>query len=400
MRKRPLLILALAVGCDIVPSQIFSTEDLWQKANPPILPEQHQRSRANNTVLVGVLDSGVDYHHPFIRNHIDSFALETPEHGRIRGIGWDVLGKDSFPYHSVLDPSDGEEYPMLTASPGHGTHVAQLATLNNKGIRLFPVRVLPVVKVETDPCDALLGNVRDCQLSYVSRAFEAMSAGIQKCHEHGCQIINMSLGIRITSLEVKDDPKIAALRADFDRNIQTQWKDILFVVAAGNEGVKLTEGIDSVPASLDAPNILSIGALDNAKTISYYSNYDRYVDVYVKGTQVRSALPGNSIGKMDGTSMATPLAAHLASELKLLDPTLSPEEIRAIIINTADTKLLPVSINPEDPQNILPPRKILVMNAKFAKMALKTALKKPHVRPFIVNIQFPHGKAPYMEPVD
>ena len=145
------------------------------------------------------------------------------------------------------------------------------------------------------------------------------------------------------------------IREQIAARLESDWADLLLVAAAGNESTEMTSSGQSIPASLGAQNILSVGALDDRDTLSGYSNTGKYVDIYIRGTDIRSAVPqpaDETAGADDlattrealtGTSMAAPLVSHLAAEIRLLAPALTAIEVRALILNTGDLKVVHVS---------------------------------------------------------
>ena len=58
--------------------------------------------------------------------------------------------------------------------------------------------------------------------------------------------------------------------------------------------------------------------------------------VHANGYQVDSYLPGGKRVPLSGTSMASPNVANLAAKILAVKPSLKPEEVIAIIRDTAD----------------------------------------------------------------
>jgi subtilisin family serine protease len=104
----------------------------------------------------------------------------------------------------------------------------------------------------------------------------------------------------------------------------------LFVCAAGNSNRNAAFGQD-VPASLHLPNLLTVGAVNQAGEETNFTSYGDTVVVYASGYEVESYVPGGWRRRMSGTSMASPNVANLAAKLIALDPSLTPVEVIDLI---------------------------------------------------------------------
>ena len=112
--------------------------------------------------------------------------------------------------------------------------------------------------------------------------------------------------------------------------------DILFVAAAGNDDNDV-EFDQSLPGSLDLPNLMMVGAVDQAGRRTGFTASGRRVRVYANGFEVESDVPGGGRMKMSGTSMASPNALNLAAKLFALRPGLTPAQVVSLIDRGADT---------------------------------------------------------------
>lgn len=95
---------------------------------------------------------------------------------------------------------------------------------------------------------------------------------------------------------------------------------IVVVVAAGNEGQRITEDFKPYPLSYRSKSMISVGSLDFKDNIADFSNYGEGVDIYKKGrVNVRI---NNLTYAFSGTSAST---AIVSAELsKLISPLISP----------------------------------------------------------------------------
>ena len=111
--------------------------------------------------------------------------------------------------------------------------------------------------------------------------------------------------------------------------------EILFVAAAGNSD----EDVDFnkiIPSSIDLPNVLVVGAVDQAGEETSFTSYGKTVKAHASGFEVDSYVPGGTRMKFSGTSMAAPNVANLAGKLLAIEPELSPIEVKQLIQLSVD----------------------------------------------------------------
>jgi subtilisin family serine protease len=144
--------------------------------------------------------------------------------------------------------------------------------------------------------------------------------------DHGAQIINYSGG----GPEPSEDEYLALKRAEA--------KGFLVVSAAGNEhqNTDLPEN-KYYPAAYRLSNMISVAATDIHNKLLASSNWGRLrVDVAAPGENIYSTLPGGRYGYMSGTSQATAFVSGEAALLLSQDPSLTPVQIKEIIMSTVD----------------------------------------------------------------
>ena len=90
-----------------------------------------------------------------------------------------------------------------------------------------------------------------------------------------------------------------------------------------------------MPASLEEPNLLTVGAVNQAGDPANFTSYGKTVVIYADGWNVPSSVPGGGSLRMSGTSMATPQVANLAAKLFALEPDLTAAEARRLILDGA-----------------------------------------------------------------
>ncbi len=230
----------------------------------------------------------------------------------------------------------------LAGNYAHGTHVAGIMTSGNPFARVLIARhsydfhTVPVARtVEWGRRDG--AKCRDT-INYLKNA--------------GVRVVNMSWGEALDdaedSLEANGIGDSAEERRDIARKVFALQKDglyegingapdILFVCAAGNADNDV-EFDEDVPSSFDLPNLIVVGAVDQAGEPTGFTSFGRTVQVYANGFEVESYVPGGQRMKMSGTSMASPQVANLAAKLLAINPSLEPAELIDLIKKGADQR--------------------------------------------------------------
>ena len=119
---------------------------------------------------------------------------------------------------------------------------------------------------------------------------------------------------------------------------------IVFVCAAGNGGDDhVGDDVDQTadfPAgyAADLDNVISVAAIDAGDNLVFFSNFGHNsVSVAAPGVEIWSTVPGGSgYDISSGTSMASPHVAGIAALMLSRKPELKPEEVKDIIITTAE----------------------------------------------------------------
>ena len=110
--------------------------------------------------------------------------------------------------------------------------------------------------------------------------------------------------------------------------------EILFICAAGNANANSGFN-ETAPAAFTLPNLLVVGAVDQAGDEASFTSYGDTVKVYASGYQVESTVPGGARISFSGTSMASPNVVNLAAKLLALDPALTPAQVIKLIVKGA-----------------------------------------------------------------
>jgi thermitase len=235
--------------------------------------------------VIAIIDSGIDFEHPDIKNKIVSRGRDFANDD------WDA-----------------------TDDNGHGTYVAGIAaadTNNDEGIAgvAWNCKVLPVKVTDKDGI----------------AWYDDLIDGILWAADNGAQVINLSLGG-----DAADDSLRDALRYAHE-------KGVVIAASAGNDNTAVF-----YPAAYDA-YCLAVAATDYDDTRTSYSCFGPEVDVAAPGEWVLSIVPTWYWGPDylpyafgSGTSSSAPHVAGLAALIMGLKPWLTTDEIMNVIRFSSD----------------------------------------------------------------
>jgi subtilisin family serine protease len=217
----------------------------------------------------------------------------------------------------------------------HGTHVAGIASRGNPAVRLVVARFddqLPDLPFQPTP-------------EWAHR----MAADFQQMSDYfrtrNVRVVNLSWGDDPQEIELwlsktggPSDPaerkaKAAEIYAIWHDAVETAMKgapNTLFVCAAGNADSDASF-LQDVPAGLHLPNLIAVGAVNQAGDETSFTSYGPTVEVDADGYEVESYVPGGARAKLSGTSMASPNVTNLAAKLFALDPSLTPAQAIELI---------------------------------------------------------------------
>jgi subtilisin family serine protease len=262
------------------------------------------------TVIVGVVDSGIRYSHQDLARNM----WVNP--GEIAGNG---LDDDANGYVDDLHGINGitnSGNPM--DDNNHGSHCAGTiaAGANNAGLQV-----------------GVAYNVKLMGLKFLNAAGSGATSDAIKCINYGvakgARILNASWGGGGFSQALLDSINAANAAG------------VLVVAAAGNTSSDTDAGAH-YPAGYDAPNVLSVAAVDRTGALASFSNYgSATVDLAAPGVAVLSctATSDSSYAAYNGTSMAAPYVTGVAALLFSRFPGAGLTEIRNRLMAT--TRPLP-----------------------------------------------------------
>lgn len=263
-------------------------------------------------VIVAVIDTGCDVHHPDLRNSI------------WRNPGEDGLDKDGAPKaeNGIDDDDNGfvddlygwnfvDSSSDVSDDHGHGTHIAGIVGSTSGASAQVSLMILKYYGSESGGLENLRNTI----------------AAVRYAVQMGAAIINYSGGGVLRSAEEEEVLRWAAAQG------------VLVIAAAGNEGMN-SDFFHFYPADYDLPNILSVGAIDRSERILKMSNFGvNTVDLMAPGRNIYSTLPGGLHGYMSGTSQATAFATGVAALLLAHDERLrQPSALIEHLINHASPR--------------------------------------------------------------
>ena len=249
----------------------------------------------------------------------------------------------------------------------HGTHVAGIAIEGNPFIRVLVARMTYGHTMIPEEPTLALARAEANMVRETVAYFRA----------NGVRAVNMSWGGSLRgieeALEAHNAGGSALERKKLAREIYTigdtalresirDAEDILFITSSGNSDndVKFDE---FYPSSYDYPNMISVGAVDAAGDETSFTSLGK-VEIYANGFEVESYVPGGNRIKFNGTSMSSPQVLNLAAKLLAIDPSLSTAQLRQLILDGSDEK-------------VLESRSIRLMNPAASVKLLRSAVPQP-----------------------
>jgi len=272
-------------------------------------PEAWETTTGSRSVVVAVIDSGVDYTHPDLAanvwtnpREVAGDGIDNDANGFVDDVrGWDFANADA-------DPMDDD---------GHGTHVSgTIGAVGNNAIGVtgvnWRVSIMGLKFLDAE------GN------GYTSDAVAAVKYATRMRRDFGANVvaINASWGGETRSTALAN-AIAAAGRAG-----------ILFVTAAGNESSN-NDRTPSYPANLSDDSVIAVAATNHSNRLAAFSNYgSTTVDLAAPGVGILSTVPGGGYASFSGTSMATPYVTGTVALMAAANPRATAVEIRSALLST------------------------------------------------------------------
>lgn len=267
-------------------------------------------STGSRDVVVGVIDTGIDYSHSDLASNMWVNSSEIP------GDGIDNDGNgfidDVHGINAITDSGD----PM--DDEGHGTHVSgTIGASGGNGIG--------VVGVNHEV--SLVG----CK--FLDAAGNGSTSDAIKCIDYMVSLKNSGVNLRVLNNSWGGGGYSQALA---DAIASSEAADLLFVAAAGNDTID-NDVNPHYPSNYENASVLSVASTDQTDGISWFSHYGlTSVDMGAPGNAILSTTPGESYASYSGTSMATPHVAGAAALVLSINPELSTQELKDLLMNSGD----------------------------------------------------------------
>jgi len=360
----PLKQLALPILSSHIAAHNISKPDIWAAREVTLTSAQKLTQ-----VRIGIWDSGVD------TSLFPDQLFTDPDPGAHspHGLSFDIYGNPNNADLQTLTPQQMEWYPRVVAlqeglndmfngvdSPAaaearktlasmppdkvaefmkaegfifeylHGTHVAGIAVRGNPAARIVVVQFNDNIGAMPFPPTLEWAGKFKADFQQVGHYFRTNDVRVVNI-SWADELEEFEYWLRRTSAE-----KDASVRKELAQKIFGVWREAiegairsapntLFICAAGNSNSD-SSFAQSVPSSLRLPNLIAVGAVDQAGKETMFTSYGNTVALHANGFQVESYVPGGTKLKLSGTSMSAPNAANLAAKLIALDPSLTPEQ--------------------------------------------------------------------------
>jgi|TARA_A100001011_G_C14261773_1_gene822774 subtilisin family serine protease len=273
-------------------------------------------TKGDQELIVAVIDSGMNMTHEDLQgrfwvndDEIIGNNIDDDGNGFIDDVnGWDFINNDN-------DPSDDH---------GHGTNVGSIAmATGNNSFGISGVNWNSKIMVVKSLNENNSGS------------YSAMIESIYYAVDNGARVINFSIGGSGYSESLKD-----AVNYCYDNNV-------VFVACMMNYDNETTY----YPAGFE--KVIAVGATDprdyRASPFNWTfvdgsssgSNFGNHIDLVAPGLQIVGASSSSDSGYSywSGTSQATPLVAGVASLLLSVNSTLTIDELKNYLINSADDQV-------------------------------------------------------------
>jgi subtilisin family serine protease/subtilisin-like proprotein convertase family protein len=272
--------------------------------------EAWDTNKGNREVIVGVIDTGIDYTHRDLIDNLWTNPREIPD---------DQIDNDRNGYvddvhgiNAIVNNGDPLDYN------NHGSHIAGTIGAvgnNNRGV----VGVNQIVSL------AACKFLNDEGWGYTSNALKCFNyfIGLKRAG-YNVKVLNNSWGGYFFSSALYN-----ALKS-------VESAGILMVSAAGNDGQD-TDPYPVYPAGYEIDSVVSVTATDSNDALPWYANYGNFsVDLAAPGDNILSTYANRSYGRMSGTSMATAYASGAAALFASQFPSMSSQGLKELLMNTGD----------------------------------------------------------------
>ena len=303
------------------------------------MPQVWNSQTGSNSIVVGVIDQGIDINHLDLQANI----WTNPAPGAVGGgITGDIHGFNFVDNNgTIFSGSDLES---------HASHVAGIIGAvgnNNTGITgvNWSVGLMSLKFLDANGFGDTVGAIRACNYAQQMRHLWTTSNHTQGAN---VRVLNASFGGAQFSSGFSD--AIQALNTE----------GILFVAAAGNvdNGTREPNNdlVPHYPSNFSAPNIIAVGASNSSDVLAGFSHFGATtVQLAAPGVSILSTTPpclnpnvdclpdftdqnGDTYSIFSGTSMAAPHVSGAAALLWAQNPNLTVAQVKSLLILNGDVR--------------------------------------------------------------
>lgn len=288
-------------------------------------PEAWEYCSGSPDVVIGIVDSGVDFNHPDLADNMWINMGEWGENGELSNNGIDDDGNgyvdDYNGWNFYYD--NNETYDV----DGHGTHVAGTAAAsgsNNMG-------VYGVAKDCKIASLRIASNPEDSEFGYAKYSFAAVIEALDYANAMNIPVTNNSYSKSCNGLPNND----AAFSEIFKEAINDY--NGIFVASSGNDGEGYTA---NYPGGYDCDNIICVSGSNRigGPESDVFNFGATSVDLTAPGVHIWSCKNNTSTYVSEsGTSMAVPHVVGAVALLKSFKPEMTNDEIKECILSTVTT---------------------------------------------------------------
>ncbi len=295
------------------------------------MEEAWDLSQGSSDIVIGIIDTGVDWNHEDLADHIwenmgedangdgmitaaDINNVDDDNNGYIDDFrGWDFVDVPAN-YDEDNQPADGEDGTVPDNDPtdfdGHGSHVAGISSaVTNNEI-------------------GVAGAGWGCSIMALKAGYQNQGGNgsigwgypaIVYAVDNGANILNLSWG--------------GGGYSQFEQDVMDYaWQhDVLVITSAGNDDT------DQLPYPSGYDHVVNVAAtIHDIDIKSSFSNYGEWVDICAPGTTIYSTLPGDRYGYLSGTSQACPVVVGIAGLVWANNPGWSSDRVALQLLETAD----------------------------------------------------------------
>lgn len=293
-----------------------------------VVPVWNAFTAGSSNVIVGVVDTGIDYNHP----DLSAVVIPAGANG-----SKSFLASESDPYHITPQRHATHVAGIIGAINNNNTGVCGIAGGKNGkgGVRILDCAAIAAIKGDS-------GNTYNA----IVWAADHGAVILNNSWHHVYDTVTLVPSLPSTSTRLAIDYFIKNAGTDKNGNQTGPMKGGLVVFSAGNDSWDRCQ-----PAMYD--KVLAVGAIGPAGESSYYTNYGDWVDLCAPGgsasgysnstdPQIYSTMVGSGYYQMQGTSQAAPMVCGVAALIVSYfgGPGFTCDRLREILINGADGKML------------------------------------------------------------